>query len=70
MGPKNEHHISLEKLAKIAERVGGQNNNFNYIQVPCNLAMTEIFTTSNQRMEDKKTKEIKKTLLVDVADAY
>lgn len=40
--------ISLEKLLKIAQKVGGENHHFKYIQTPFNIAKTSIYTQETQ----------------------
>jgi aryl-alcohol dehydrogenase-like predicted oxidoreductase len=41
-------HISLERLVKIALKVGGENHRFRYIQTPFNLGKTQAFTSLTQ----------------------
>ena len=36
-------HLSLQRVAEVAERVGGSSNHFNYVQVPVNVMMPEAF---------------------------
>lgn len=40
--------MSLEKLVKIAQKVGGSNYRFKYIQTPFNMAKTNIYTQETQ----------------------
>lgn len=40
--------LSLEKLVKIAQKVGGSNHRFKYIQTPFNMAKTNIYTQETQ----------------------
>lgn len=40
--------ISLEKLLQIAQKVGGENHHFKYIQTPFNIAKTSIYTQETQ----------------------
>lgn len=40
--------ISLEKLVKIAQKVGGDNHRFKYIQTPFNMGKTNIYTQETQ----------------------
>lgn len=51
INPK-EHpeHINLEDLVKIAQKVGGENHHFKYIQTPFNLAKTSIYTMPTQKV--------------------
>lgn len=45
---KTDELLSLEKLVKIAEKVGGKDHRFKYIQTPFNMAKTDIYTTETQ----------------------
>ena len=36
-------HLSLEKVVKLAQKVGGANHHLKYIQVPINVMMPEAF---------------------------
>ncbi|QOY53798.1 aldo/keto reductase [Candidatus Sulfurimonas marisnigri] len=45
---ENQELISLEKLLKIAVKVGGENHRFKYIQLPFNMAKTNAYTTPTQ----------------------
>ena len=51
----NNYWMSLEKLAEIAEAVGGKENNFNYISLPINLAMPEAFIEEYQFIGTEST---------------
>lgn len=46
--------ISLEKLVKIAKKVGGENHRFKYIQTPFNMAKTNIYTQDTQSVDGAK----------------
>ena len=46
-------HLSLEKVMKIAEKVGGKEHHMRYLQVPINVMMPEAFVEPWQRAEDK-----------------
>ncbi len=48
-------HLNLEKIIKIAEKVGGADHHFRYIQVPINVMMPEAFVEPWQKAEDKGT---------------
>ncbi|WP_024953522.1 aldo/keto reductase [Sulfurospirillum arcachonense] len=43
--------ISLEKLVKIAQKVGGDNHRFKYIQTPFNMGKTNIYTQETQSVD-------------------
>jgi len=51
---KDLENISLEKLTKIAEKVGGKNHRFKYIQTPFNMAKTDIYTMPTQSVNSEK----------------
>jgi len=36
-------YLSLQKVAELAEKVGGKNHGFKYVQIPINLMMPEAF---------------------------
>jgi hypothetical protein len=36
-------HLSLEKVMRLAEKVGGSDHHMRYIQVPINVMMPEAF---------------------------
>ncbi|CAG9314966.1 unnamed protein product [Blepharisma stoltei] len=44
-------HVSLEQIVQMAERVGGNDHGFRYIQVPINIAMPEAFVYRWQMIE-------------------
>jgi len=46
----DEELLSLEKFVKIAEKVGGKNHRFKYIQTPFNMAKTDIYTQLTQKV--------------------
>lgn len=46
--------ISLEKLVKIAEEVGGTTHRFKYIQAPFNMAKTDIYTRFTQSVNGQE----------------
>ena len=47
---ENEEQISLEELVECAQRAGGANHRFKYIQTPFNMAKTTVFTTVTQEV--------------------
>ena len=49
--PKGRGQLSLETLARLAERLGGDDHHFRAIQLPYNLAMPEAFTFPNQTVD-------------------
>ncbi|WP_410506420.1 aldo/keto reductase [Haloimpatiens sp. FM7315] len=44
-------YLSLEKIYKIAEKVGGDKNHFKYIQLPFNKGMDDAGRIKNQRIK-------------------
>jgi len=51
---ENEERISLEKLVEIAQKVGGENHRFKYIQTPFNMGKSTIYTTPTQRVKGEE----------------
>ncbi|QOY53163.1 aldo/keto reductase [Candidatus Sulfurimonas baltica] len=47
---ENKELISLEKLVKIAIKVGGENHRFKYVQLPFNMGKTNAYTTPTQKV--------------------
>lgn len=52
-------YLSLDALARIAERVGGSRHHFRVIQLPYNLAMPEAWTFQNQLVQEEPTTVLK-----------
>lgn len=48
---KDMENINLERLVNIAQKVGGENHRFKYIQTPFNMAKTEIYTIPTQTVK-------------------
>ncbi len=46
--PEAAEHLSLENLVGLAEKVGGKDHHFRWIQLPLNLAMPEAFAAPTQ----------------------
>lgn len=40
---EDKMHLSLEKVYRLAEKVGGSDHHFTYVQVPMNVMMPEAF---------------------------
>jgi aryl-alcohol dehydrogenase-like predicted oxidoreductase len=52
--PANDnHYLSLQKIHEIAEKVGGKQHNFKYVQVPVNILMPETFAEKWQILESE-----------------
>ncbi|XPV68529.1 MAG: aldo/keto reductase [Halarcobacter sp.] len=47
-------HINLEDLVEIANKVGGENNRFKYIQTPFNIGKTSIYTMPTQTVKGEE----------------
>jgi aryl-alcohol dehydrogenase-like predicted oxidoreductase len=50
----NDENIDLEKLVDIAQKVGGENHRFKYIQTPFNMAKTTVYTTFTQNVNGEE----------------
>lgn len=47
--PEAPDHLSVEKLLSLAEKAGGREHHFRWIQLPLNLALPEAFAAATQR---------------------
>jgi aryl-alcohol dehydrogenase-like predicted oxidoreductase len=54
VAPNRPDHLSLERLLKIAESIGGPQHGFRWIQAPLNLALPEIFLKPSQSFGGKQ----------------
>ena len=50
---ENEELLSLEKLVACAEKVGGKNHRFKYIQLPFNMGKTAAYTQPTQKVNNE-----------------
>ncbi|HEX5573257.1 MAG TPA: aldo/keto reductase [Nitrososphaeraceae archaeon] len=48
LSQKEREYLSLEEMVKIAEKVGGKNHGFRFIQLPYNLVYREAYLLKNQ----------------------
>jgi aryl-alcohol dehydrogenase-like predicted oxidoreductase len=48
LSQNEKEYLSLEEMVKIAEKVGGKNHGFRFIQLPYNLAYREAYVLKNQ----------------------
>lgn len=66
--PNEQNYHSLEKMWKIAERIGGENHGFRFIQLPFNLMMPEAFVFPNQQFSGQvvSTIEVAQNLGISV----
>ena len=53
VSPNQKSYHSLEKMANIARKVGGENHGFRFIQVPFNLTMPEALVLKNQSLNSE-----------------
>ncbi len=53
VAPQERGYHSVEKMARIAKTVGGENHGFRFIQLPFNLAMPEALVLPNQQFKGK-----------------
>jgi aryl-alcohol dehydrogenase-like predicted oxidoreductase len=51
--PGEPEHLSLEECANVAEKAGGKNHGFRFIQLPYNLAYSEALLLRNQSVGSK-----------------
>ena len=56
-------HLSLEKVVRLAEQIGGPQHHLRYLQVPINVLMPEAFVEPWQRVEDEQKVTRNKILL-------
>ncbi|EAR85009.1 aldo/keto reductase family oxidoreductase (macronuclear) [Tetrahymena thermophila SB210] len=59
-------HLNLQKVVKLAEKVGGKNHGLRYIQLPVNVMMPESFSEKWQNYENEKG-EVQEQFLLKVA---
>jgi hypothetical protein len=52
--PNNREYLSLEETVKIAEKVGGKQHGFRFIQLPYNLIYSEAILMKNQDVGSTK----------------
>ena len=50
----NKEYLSLEEVVNLAEKVGGKQHGFRFIQLPYNLAYSEALLLKNQNVDKKK----------------
>jgi aryl-alcohol dehydrogenase-like predicted oxidoreductase len=56
--PDNKEYLSLEEVVKLAEKIGGNEHGFRFIQLPYNLAYSEALLLKNQTVGDEKNLNI------------
>ena len=52
--PGNEEYLSLEEVVKVAEKVGGPQHGFRFIQLPYNLSYSEALLLKNQNVRSER----------------
>ncbi|MEP7038711.1 MAG: aldo/keto reductase [Acidobacteriota bacterium] len=66
VSPQSKEYHSLEKMVNIAEKVGGKNHGFKFIQVPLNLAMPEALVLKNQNLNGEAQSTISVAHALDI----
>lgn len=56
--PDNKEYLSLEEVVKLAEKIGGNQHGFRFIQLPYNLAYSEALVLKNQTVGAEKNLNI------------
>ncbi len=56
--PENKEYLSLEEVVRLAEKIGGNEHGFRFIQLPYNLAYSEALLLKNQTVGDEKNLNI------------
>jgi aryl-alcohol dehydrogenase-like predicted oxidoreductase len=56
-------YLSLQKVHRLAEKVGGTKHHFRFVQTPINVMMPEAFCEPWQQFEDKDGVERQKMLV-------
>ncbi len=54
VAPDNKEYLSLEEIVKLAEKIGGNEHGFRFIQLPYNLAYSEALVLKNQTVGAEK----------------
>ncbi len=52
--PNNKEYLSLEEVVNLAEKVGGMQHGFKFIQLPYNLSYSEALLLKNQSFRSEK----------------
>ncbi len=66
VSPQRKDYHSLEKMVRIAEKVGGKNHGFKFIQVPFNLAMPEALVLKNQSLNGEAQSTVSVAHALDI----
>ena len=56
--PDNKEYLSLEEVVRLAEKIGGNEHGFRFIQPPYNLAYNEALVLKNQTIGTEKNLNI------------
>jgi aryl-alcohol dehydrogenase-like predicted oxidoreductase len=56
--PDNKEYLSLEEVVRLAEKIGGKEHGFRFIQLPYNLSYSEALLLKNQTVGDEKNLNI------------
>ncbi len=63
-------HLSLEKVVRLAEKVGGKDHHMRYLQIPINVMMPEAFVEPWQKIEDPKDKITRNKILLPICNDF
>lgn len=58
VNPDKKDYLLLEDICKLAQKIGGPNNGFRFIQLPFNLVYNEALFLKNQSVENEKNLNI------------
>src|SRR5260370_4407328 len=53
-GENEQDYLSLEEMESLARDVAGGSHHFRFVQLPCNLGMTEALTRANQVLDGRR----------------
>src|SRR5258708_13039426 len=53
-GENEQDFLSLAAMESLARDVAGRSHHFRFVQLPCNLGMTEALTRSNQPLDERR----------------
>ncbi len=64
--PSAPEHLSVERLLALAEKAGGKDHHFRWIQLPLNLALPEAFLAPTQRYGGEELTALEAALAADL----
>ena len=68
--PDNKEYLSLEEVVKLAEKIGGNEHGFRFIQLPYNLAYNEALVLKNQTIGTEKNLNILEVSEIEYRNIY